>query len=147
MNIRQATLQDIETLTLLFDDYIVFYRKPSDLASCTTYLTERLERNEAIIFLATNDHNTAMGFTLLYPCFSSVSKARIYILNDLFVHHDHRQKGVGAALLAKASEYGRQMGAIRLHLETEQSNQKAQALYEKEGWEKELDEFHYSYTL
>ena len=147
INIEQATIDNLDILTELFDNYRVFYRAASDRASSKAFLSERLDRKEAIIFLAANDKGEAMGFTLLYPTFSSVSQGRVFVLNDLFVQSNHRRKGVAAALLNHAAKYGKENGAIRLHLETEVSNEHAQALYEKEGWVKESDTYHYNYNL
>ena len=146
ITIRRATIGDIDNLANLFNQYIIFYRQPSDLASCTKFLKERLVNNEATAFIASMDEED-IGFTLLYPSFSSVSRQRVFVLNDLFVDNRFRNKGVATLLMNRAVEYGRNNGAIRLHLETEVSNTSAQALYEKEGWSKETAAFHYSYTL
>ncbi len=143
MNIIKASLQHLDLLVPLFDGYMVFYRQKSDLGKHRTFLQERIENNEAHIFIATDAERSGMGFTTLYPTFSSVSQARIYVLNDLFVHPDHRRRGVASALMNAAAEYCKSSGGIRLHLETESSNHSAQALYEKEGWIKETNCFYY----
>ena len=97
------------------------------------------------MFIA-HEGDNPIGFTQLYPSFSSVSLGRIYILNDLFVHESGRRKGAGAQLLATAIKYGKSVGAIRLALSTACTNIKAQALYEAEGWERD-DDFFYTYTI
>ncbi len=142
MNIIKASLQHLDLLVPLFDGYMVFYRQESDVDKHRTFLQERIENNEAHIFIATDADGAGMGFTLLYPAFSSVSQARIYVLNDLFVHPDHRRLGVAAALMDAAAAYCKSTGGIRLHLETESSNVSAQALYEKEGWIRETGYFY-----
>ena len=144
--IRKATLDDLDDLTLLFDGYAQFYRQPSNMEECHDFLRDRLTNQEAIIFIAYLDDEAA-GFTLLYPSFSSVSRAPILILNDLFVSPDSRKKGIGIELLNCAVEFGKKYGAVRLHLETEISNSSAQSLYEKEGWTRDSETYHYSYTL
>ena len=143
MNIIKATTEHLDLLAPLFDGYMVFYRQESNLDRHKSYLEERLRLNEAEVFIAIDDHGKGMGFTLLYPTFSSVSLARIFTLNDLFVHSDHRRKGVASALLSAAVNYGRSIGAVRLHLETEESNSSAQKLYEQEGWQRESNFFYY----
>ena len=72
--IRKATLQDLDQLTTLFDQYLVFYKKPSNIEKHKSFLKERLENNEAIIFMAFDDtiKEKAIGFTLIYPTFSSI---------------------------------------------------------------------------
>ena len=145
LTIRQAVLADLEALSVLFDGYRVFYGRESDVAAAREFLRARFEHGESVLFLAL-DGNTAVGFTQLYPSFSSVSLGRIYILNDLFVHESGRRKGAGAQLLSTAIKYGKSVGAIRLALATACTNTMAQALYEAEGWERD-DDFFYTYTI
>jgi hypothetical protein len=66
--IRKATLEDLEQLTHLFDQYVVFYKKPSNYEKHKAYLKERIENNEAIIYLAFDESNpkAAIGFVLNY---------------------------------------------------------------------------------
>lgn len=146
MKIKEVKLNDINHLVPLFDGYMVFYGKPSNPISYRDFLVERIKNKEAYIFIAFDDDEKAMGFTLLYPSFSSVSQRRIFILNDLFVHKDHRKKGVASGLINTAAAYGRKNKAVRLHLETDHDNVTAQRLYESSGWIKDSS-FHYSLEL
>ena len=66
ITIRQATIDDIDNLAHLFNQYIIFYRQPSDLPSCTEFLNKRLVKNEATAFIAYMDAED-IGFKLLYP--------------------------------------------------------------------------------
>ena len=145
--VRQATIFDLELLVPLFDAYRVFYRKPSDLGLARDFLRARFQHSESVIFVALRPDGSAAGFTQLYPSFSSVSMARIFILNDLYVSAEARRMGVGAMLLEAAARYGREAGAVRLTLSTEVTNLKAQALYEGEGWVRQEEFFVYNLTL
>jgi GNAT superfamily N-acetyltransferase len=142
--VRQATVQDLDALTPLFDAYRVFYRKASDPGGARSFLWDRFSNLESVVFLA-EVKGKAVGFTQLYPSFSSGSMARILVLNDLYVAPEERGKGAGRALLAAAAEYGRTTGALRLTLQTELTNARAQQLYEANGWKR--DEVFCSYTL
>ncbi len=142
--VRQATLQDLDSLAPLFDAYRVFYRKPSDLAGAQRFLWERLSNLESVIFVAIAEERS-VGFMQLYPGFSSGSMARIFVLNDLFVAPEARGKGAGGALLDAAAEFGRAAGAMRLTLQTELTNSGAQRLYVASGWKR--DEVFCSFTL
>jgi GNAT superfamily N-acetyltransferase len=144
LTIRQGRLDDVDLIVPLFDAYRQFYRKPPDLALAKAFLSERLRRHESVIFIAESD-GTPVGFTQLFPSFSSGAAARIFILNDLFVAPDARRKGVGKALLHAAAQFARAQGAVRLTLSTEVTNKSAQALYETEGWKLQTE--FYVYTL
>lgn len=144
-SIRLADLHDVDLVAPLFDAYRQFYRKPPDLTLAKTFLSERLERKESIILIALDAGGVAIGFTQLFPSFSSGAAARIYVLNDLFVIPSARRTGVGKALLRAAAQFARSQGAVRLTLSTEITNKTAQALYEAEGWKVQAD--YYVYTL
>ena len=82
----------------------------------------------------------AIGFTQLYPSFSSISLARIFVLNDLFVHEQARRKRVASALMSAAVQFATALGAARLSLSTAITNDAAQALYQSAGWKRD-DQF------
>jgi ribosomal protein S18 acetylase RimI-like enzyme len=147
MIVRRATILDIDLVAPMFDAYRQFYRKPSDLSVARGFLLERIQNNESIIFVATGEGGDALGFVKLFPSFSSGAAARILILNDLFVAPDARRAGVGRMLLRAATEYGKEVGAVRLSLSTEVTNKSAQALYESEGWKLQTDFCVYNLAL
>lgn len=145
ISIRMATSADLEELAVLFDAYRQFYEQHPDLAAAKEFLNQRLINNESVIFMAF-DENKAVGFTQLYPIFSSVGLQRTWLLNDLFVSSAARKNGVATALLNAAKEHGIHTGSKWLLLETAPSNNRAQALYKKNGWMKVEDIF-YQYDL
>jgi GNAT superfamily N-acetyltransferase len=136
ITIRQAAPSDLDRLAPLFDAYRQFYRQPGDLEGAKRFLLDRLRYNQSIIFIAFQA-GEGVGFTQLYPSFSSGAMAQILILNDLFVAPNARKRGVGGVLLERAAEYARQIGALRLVLSTEAENLIAQSLYQKHGWKRD----------
>ncbi len=147
MNVRRATLEDLDQLVPLFDSYRQFYERPSDPTLARSFLRERLAHGQSVVFLAFDEQQRAIGFTQLYPSFSSVSAARLFILNDLFIHPDARRSGAGAALLRAAADFGRAANAVEIELSTAISNHAAQALYEGEGWRRDEDFYVYRLSL
>jgi GNAT superfamily N-acetyltransferase len=144
MHIRQATLNELELIAPLFDAYRQFYGQPTDIDAAMLFLSERFLKDQSVIFLATHTNGNAVGFTQLFPSFSSVSMARTFILNDLYVVPEARRGGVGSQLLAAAALYARMAGAIRLTLSTAIDNSDAKALYVSQGWKQDeaFDVFH-----
>ncbi|MEN5380647.1 hypothetical protein [Sphingobacterium kitahiroshimense] len=84
IKIEQATINDIEDLEVIFSLYLKFYETESIRDANITFLKERVQNNESVIFTAKKD-NEIVGFTQLFPTFSSASLKKVYILNDLFV--------------------------------------------------------------
>lgn len=136
ISIRRAERDDIDQLAPLFDAYRGFYSQPSDLPRAREFLHDRLSHDESVILIAER-HGTAVGFTQLYPMFSSVRTARIWILNDLFVAEDARRRGLARALLTAAAQFARAQGAARLMLETGRENAPARTLYRAAGWDED----------
>lgn len=145
--IRQATVHDLDALVPLFDGYRQFYLQPSDLLRARTFLSERFAHHESLIFIACDAQGNGLGFTQLYPLFSSVRAARIYLLNDLFVASNARRRGVASALLTASADHARALGAASLSLSTAMDNTPAQALYESLGWRRDQGFCEYRLTL
>jgi len=144
--IKQATVSDLDGLVPLFDGYRQFYRQASEPDRIRQFLLDRFQHDQSVIFVAMKD-GKAVGFTQLYPSFSSGALARIFVLNDLFVDPCARHTGAGSALLQAAAEYGRRVGALRLVLSTELKNTPAQSLYEKLGWKRNTEFCTYQIAL
>ncbi|MBD3106991.1 GNAT family N-acetyltransferase [Bacillus sp. AGMB 02131] len=134
MQILQATLQHLQEVALLFDQYRQFYNQPRDLEAAAAFLSARIEKNESIIFFAKIDEQTA-GFIQLYPTFSSVNMQKAFILNDLYVEECFRGHGVGKALIEKCYSVCEQEQARYITLQTAPDNEMAKRLYEKMGME------------
>jgi GNAT superfamily N-acetyltransferase len=142
MEIRAATTADLDSLAPLFDAYRVFYQAQSDLEGARRFLGDRLGKGESRVFMAW-DGGQAVGFTQLYPSFSSVSMKRLWILNDLFVAPRARASGVGEALMRMAEEFARADGAKGLSLATQSGNLKARSLYGRMGYKLDEEFFHF----
>jgi GNAT superfamily N-acetyltransferase len=146
MLVKRAAVADVDAVAPLFDAYRQFYGQRSDLAAARAFLDERLRREESVIFLAVADGEPgreALGFTQLYPSFSSVSIRRLWILNDLFVRPGVRRGGVGRRLLERAREWAIETDAKGLTLATAVNNAAARALYESCGWRRDDAFEHY----
>lgn len=142
--IRKAERKDIPAIALLFDQYRVFYKQASDIPAALTFLYERFDNNESCLILAELG-GTVIGFTQLYPIFSSVGMKRAWLLNDLFVTENARGAGAADALLQAAKEKGIATASRWLLLQTATDNYRAQKVYERNGWNR--DENYYSYYL
>lgn len=133
--IIQATIDDIEEITLLFDLYRQFYEQQSDLDAARKFLSARIERQESVIYLAKSERDTtSIGFVQLYPSFSSISMKPTWILNDLYVHRDHRSRGVATALIEASLELASMTSSKEILLDTAKTNTTAQRLYRKLGF-------------
>lgn len=135
LRIATATLDTLEDLVPLFDAYRVFYGAGSDIVAAHAFLLERFLLRESVVFLAYGGEQ-AVGFTQLYPLFSSTAMQRVWLLNDLYVTPELRGQRVGEALIERALEHARLSGAARVELSTAHTNLSGQKLYERMGFER-----------
>jgi ribosomal protein S18 acetylase RimI-like enzyme len=137
MKIIKASINELDQVSRLFDDYRVFYDQEPDIEGANKFLKERLTNNESVIFLAVDDNNDGMGFVQLYPAFTSIGMNRLWILNDLYVDIIHRKKNIGGQLIEQCKKLAHDTKAAGLVLETQNENHPAQKLYFKSGFIKD----------
>jgi len=142
MVIKRINLSEAHLVIGLFDKYRVFYKKDSDITLAEKFIRTRLSNNESVIFVAL-DGNVPIGFTQLYPKYSSVSAVKNWILNDLYVESNYRKQGIGEALIKTAMEFAKGDGATYVQLETAVDNYTAQSLYEGIGFQKQAPDTEY----
>jgi len=145
VSVRRGTTEDLDALAPLFDAYRQFYEQRSDPPLSRRFLSDRLSHDESVVLVA-EEGGAAVGFTQLYPLFSSISLGPIYVLNDLFVDPNARRAGVGGRLLDAARAHGQRTGAHYLELATAVDNP-AQRLYEACGWIPDREFLHYELPL
>ena len=135
MIIRRATIDDINELGKLFADYRVFYGQDFEYIKSIRFLKQRFDKKDSVIFIAT-DNDNFLGFTQLYPSFTSIGMQEIWILNDLFVNDKYRKHGVAQTLIDHVLTFSKETNRKKVILSTAYSNEKAQQLYEKLGFKR-----------
>jgi GNAT superfamily N-acetyltransferase len=139
---KQITdLSCLKELAALFDLYRQFYKQAPDLVGSENFLHQRITNLQSVIFVVVYNH-TMVGFTQLYPLFSSVSVQHSWLLNDLYVLPEQRGIGAATALLQRAQLFAQQTNSKGLALETAIDNP-AQKLYEKLGWQRNTETLYY----
>ncbi|ODG92417.1 MULTISPECIES: GNAT family N-acetyltransferase [Bacillaceae] len=146
MEVVRAKSEHITDVANLFDQYRMFYKQESNLNGAIDFITERIKTQDSVIFLV-KEEDQSMGFTQLYPSFSSVSMKKLWILNDLYVTETARKKGVAQLLLDAAKKFAIVSKAKALDLQTAIDNKSAQALYEKNGYQVDKEFLSYSLNL
>jgi GNAT superfamily N-acetyltransferase len=146
IHIRRAVADDVELIAPLFDAYRIFYKQTSNIALAKTFLTERLHKDESIVFIAFDD-DEAVGFVQMYTLFSSVYCKRKWLLNDLFVAEKARTKGVADALLNTSVKFATSTDSYGLLLQTAVDNFRAQKVYERNGWVRDEKFFVYNFAI
>lgn len=137
IRVRRATLSDVEIASVLFGHYLDFYGAGADPQRVRSFLGTRVKRRESIILLAEERSEPAVGFAQIYPTFSSLLLAPVWILNDLFVLPRARRAGVARALIGACVAEAKRAGVVAIELKSARDNHAARQLYETEGFERE----------
>ncbi len=136
MIVRRASVEDLNQLAVLFDEYRQFYGASSDIEQSYQFLKQRIRNQQSVIFIHIMG-DVITGFIVLYLGFTSVSCASYYILDDVYVMPDYRCQGSAKQLIDTAILFARQENAMRISVETQQHNLEAEALYAKMGFIKD----------
>ena len=135
MKIIQATLEHLDELVPLFEAYRIFYKKRANELKTRQFLTERILKQESIVYLIFTEGGQAVGFTQLYPTFSSIRLGRLWLLNDIYVVPEMRSKGYSIALIEHVKDMARKTGAVGVVLQTDVTNDIGNKLYPRTGFE------------
>ncbi|PZP43428.1 MAG: GNAT family N-acetyltransferase, partial [Pseudopedobacter saltans] len=114
--------------------------------AASSFLKERIENADSVIFVAEDESKNLVGFTQLYPLFSSTRMKKLWLLNDLFVHSDFRGKGISVALIEKTKELCQKTDACAVMLETAKSNKIGNNLYPRTGFLLNTESNFYEWT-
>ena len=115
--------------------YCDFYEvSPSDedLLELSLALLADPER-EGVQLIARDAHGAAVGFATVFWSWTTLSAARIGIMNDLYVAPAARGTGVADELIQACADESRRHGAASLDWQTAKDNDRAQRVYERVG--------------
>ena len=133
--IETVAEKDLPDLLPLMRGYCEFYEvdPPDDalLALARTLLAD--PEREGIQLIARDDDGNAVGFATIFWTWSTLTAARLGVMNDLFVAEGARGGGHAEALIAACAERCRERGATSLDWQTAHTNERAQAVYERVG--------------
>jgi ribosomal protein S18 acetylase RimI-like enzyme len=146
MKINKATTQDLEELAVLFDEYRKFYEYTSDLEKTKVFLSERINNDDSVIFVAKTLSGVMVGFVQLYPLFSSTRMKKLWLLNDLYVNPAFRGLKASVMLIDRAKHLATKTKSAGLLLETAKSNTIGNNLYVKTDFVLDHDHNYYSWS-
>ena len=136
MKVWRAWPNEAEEVARLLVGFRNYYGRdwPSDNAMLAT--VERLIEQPDVDFLlaAPEEATPAVGVCQLRYRLSVWTAAPDCWLEDLFVEESTRGSGVGAALVEAALAKARERGCRRVELDTNETNERALALYRRFGF-------------
>ena len=137
MNVVQCNEEHLDILSVLFNEYRMFYEQASDPEACRAFLTTNLAEHRSKLFLLQDEAGRAVAFAQLYPALCSLAMRPYHYLSDLFVVPSDRKRGCARFLMNHLTAHFTEEGSERLTLDTASTNSRARNLYESLGYERE----------
>lgn len=131
---RPLQAEDRQRWHELWSQYLAFYKQ--DLPASTTELVWRrlMEGRELWGFAGLDDAGHMVGFVHYHFHLSTWSVAGCCYLEDLFVDPQSRGRKVGRALIEAVYRAADERGVTRVYWHTENTNARAQILYNQVGY-------------
>jgi ribosomal protein S18 acetylase RimI-like enzyme len=136
MTIRPAADDDIAAIVPLMLAYCDFYEveHPDDegLTEMAKALIEAPD-SDGFLLVAVVDGEQPVGFAACGWKWSSLRGARCVVLEDLYIDPGSRGRGIADRLIGECAAIARRNGAVAMLWETQPTNKRAQAVYNRVG--------------
>lgn len=136
----------ITELGRLFERYRLHYGQAPAPAATTVWIDEMVTSRE-LMFYSASEGGRMVGFAAVHQIPASLRLSRFWLLRDLFVDPDNRRHGIGRRLVDTVRQDALDAGALRLSLQTENSNAAALGLYRGCGFTTHSDLTTLSFNL
>jgi len=123
----------IELLNDLFTQDIEFV---PDVKKQKAGLEAIINNPEIGEILVLKEDGNILGMVSLLYSISTALGGKVAILEDLIIHKDYRQMGLGKELLGEAIRFSKERNCLRLTLLTDFNNDAAINFYQKFGFKK-----------
>ncbi len=136
VRIEQANVEDIpqmaDLLAILFSEEAEFTPDRERQMRGLQMIIQSPERGS--IFIATEE-GEVVGMTSLLFTISTAKGSQVCWLEDMIVHPDWRNQGIGGRLLQYAVNYARSQGMARITLLTDRSSEGSIRFYTRHGFQ------------
>ncbi|MDP8170765.1 GNAT family N-acetyltransferase [Pasteurella skyensis] len=146
MKIFIASEKDIDKVSELFNLYRIFYEQPDNYEASKQFIVDNFKNKRSEIFIL-EDNGEFIAFVQLYTNYCPIALESYKSLSDLYVKPEYRRKGYAFAIMKHVIDHYKAKGFQRLTLETAIDNIAGQKLYEKLGYQREVDFFTYHKLL
>jgi GNAT superfamily N-acetyltransferase len=134
MTVRPATHDDVEAIVPLMLAYCDFYEvEHPDDAGLTEMAKTLIDAPDDRGFLLVAVASEVVGFAACGWKWSSLRGARCVVMEDLYIDPGSRGEGIADRLIGECAGIARRNGAVAMLWETQPTNKRAQAVYNRVG--------------
>lgn len=147
IHINKAVEKDIPQI-------IAFLREFAEYEKLLDYLEVTEERLKVALFgenkiaeaIVAFDNETAVGYAIFFPHFSTFRGQCGFFLEDLYICENFRGKGIGEMMLKYIAALAKSRGFERIDFQVLERNVSAIGFYEKLGAERNNEERHFKFS-
>ena len=132
---RFATLNDIDRVLPLMQDFYAFERLDYDEARQRRLITELIADQRLGRLILFEQSGELVGYMVLGFGFSLEFHGRDCLLDEFYVRHEHRSRGIGKAAVAFALQTCRELEIKAVHLEADHFNVRGHEFYKRLGFQ------------
>ena len=131
VHIRKAKVNDMPAIHNLVKELAIFEKEEDAVTSTLDDYTKAFNEQIFDVFVAEYQEKV-VGMTLFYPAFSTW-KGKMFYLEDFYVNHNYRSKGIGQALFDQFINHAKEEGCTMVKWEVLDWNKEAIKFYERNG--------------
>jgi GNAT superfamily N-acetyltransferase len=134
MKIRQATVADIDTMSMLLAQLFSIEQDFTPNHSKQRHGLEKLLAASDAYVVVAEYEGEVVGMATLQVLISTAEGGLCGLIEDVVVSESYRGLGIGKILMAHLVRWAEEQGLTRLQLLADQENQPALMFYQSHGW-------------
>ena len=137
IEVSQSNLEDLNEVFTLYQEFYNMSIERNNKESNIEFFEELLSNDKSAKQFLAYIWDDVIWFVTIYYSFSSLSRQRIWIFNDLYIKEAFRWNWHWKELIAYTANYLKEKWINKMVWETAPDNHKAQKLYDSIGgaWE------------
>lgn len=136
MKIEIATTKDLNILHELIQKQFLEHEIDYENDQLKSAIDQMLTNDNLGFFLIAKEKNRSLGFAVISFAWTLEHGGKSAWLDELYVLPEHRNAGIGSAIVDRLFIEAKEKGCLAVDLEVESDHRRAENLYVRKGFQK-----------
>ena len=136
MKIEIATTKDLNILHELIQKQFLEHEIDYEDDQLISAIDQMLTNDSLGFFLIAKEKNQSLGFAVISFAWTLEHGGKSAWLDELYVLPEHRNAGIGSAIVDRLFIEAKEKGCLAVDLEVESDHRRAENLYVRKGFQK-----------
>lgn len=136
MEIEIATTKDLNILHELIQKQFLEHEIDYEDDQLKSAIDQMLTNDSLGFFLIAKEKNQSLGFAVISFAWTLEHGGKSAWLDELYVLPEHRNAGIGSAIVDRLFIEAKEKGCLAVDLEVESDHRRAENLYVRKGFQK-----------